>query len=506
VGGAALLIAALTAVSTLLGFARDVVIAAVFGAGGDLDAYFVAQGLMNLVLGLLAGAMATATVPVIARMADDDGRARARAAHSVSVALSVTLVVLGLASVLMWLAAGPVVAVLAPGFDGQQAELARTLTRIVLGATVLIAGTNLLAGAAQAHRRFFWAGVQGIPFNLVMIVAAAVFGPRYGVAALAVGFVVGSATRLLCQVVPLRSIGLRLRPSLDLSDPGFRAMALLVPPLLIGSAVGSVNTLVDRGVGSLVGDGAISALSYAWRLVGLAQTLLVASLAAALYPAFGAAADNNREELARLVTRGLTSVAVVLAPVCAGLLVAAGPVVAIVYQRGSFTASDTELTATAVVWYAPALLALGWREVVVRASIAAGDSRGPVAIAVVAMVVNVAGDVTMGLAWGIPGLAASTSASLLLAAVANTWLLGRRHHLVAVRPLVLMAGRVLLAAAVAAAAGLGVLTVTDDAGVWVAAAGTGVAVGVVFAATLRAVRAPETEVLGDAIRLLARRQ
>jgi putative peptidoglycan lipid II flippase len=143
---------------------------------------------------------------------------------------------------------------------------------------------------------------------------------------------------------------------------------------------------------------------------------------------------------------------------------------------------------------------------VVRASIAAGDSRGPVAIAVVAMVVNVAGDLTMGLAWGIPGLAASTSASLLLAAVANTWLLGRRHHLVAVRPLVLMAGRVLLAAAVAAAAGLGVLTVTDDAGVWVAAAGTGVAVGVVFAATLRAVRAPETEVLGDAIRLLARRQ
>jgi putative peptidoglycan lipid II flippase len=522
------LIAALTAISTVLGFARDVVIAAVFGAGGDLDAYFVAQGLMNLVLGLLSGAMATATVPVIARVAGQDagstrspeqgdapdgdgepdrtGDARAKAARSVSVAMSVTLTVLGLASILMWVAAGPVVAVLAPGFEAEQAELARMLTRIVLAATVLISGTNLLAAAAQAHRRFFWAGMQGIPFNLVMIVAAAVFGPRYGVAALAVGFVVGSGARLLCQLVPLRSLSLRLRPSFDLSDPGFRAMAVLVPPLLIGSAVGNVNTLVDRAVGSMVGEGAISALSYAWRLVGLAQTLLVASLAAALYPAFGAAAGKSPDELRRLVTRGLTSVAVILAPVSIGLLVAAAPVVAIVYQRGSFSANDTHLTAQAVIWYAPALLALGWREVIVRASIASGDSKGPVTVALVAMAVNVAGDLTLGLAWGIPGLALSTSLSLLLAAAANTWLLARRHHLVEMRPLWRMVGRVTVAAGAAALASAAVLALTRQFGAWVAAVSTGVSVSLVFAGVLRLLRAPESEVLGDAVRLLARRR
>jgi len=414
--------------------------------------------------------------------------------------------VLGLASVLMWLAAGPVVAALAPGFDGEQADLARMLTRIVLGATVLIAGTNLLAAAAQAHRRFFWAAMQGIPFNLTMVVAAAVFGPRYGVAALAVGFVAGSAVRLLCQVVPLRSIRLRLRPSFDLSDPGFRAIARLVPPLLLGSAVGSANTLVDRAVGSIVGEGTISALSYAWRLVGLAETLLVVSLVTALYPAFGAAAGRSPEELRRLVTRGLTSVAVVLAPLCAGLLVAAGPVVAIVYQRGNFSPADARLTATAVVWYAPALLGMGWREVVVRASIAAGDSRGPVTVAVVAMAVNVAGDLSMGLAWGIPGLAASTSLSLLLAAAANTWLLARRHQLVTLRPLLLMAVRVGAAAGLAAAAAVTVLALTGSANAWVAAGTAGLVVSVGFAAALRIMRAPETQVLRDAMRLLTRRR
>jgi len=207
IGRAALLVTALTAISALLGFGRDVVIAAVFGASGGgralrragADEPRARAGRRCDGQGHGSGG---------ARELATDGGA-ARAAHTVVVVASMTLVVLGVASVLMWVAAGPVVTVLAPGFHGSQAELARTVTRVVLAATVLIAGTNLLAAAAQAHRRFFWAGVQGIPFNLVMIAAAAVLGPRYGVAALAVGFVAGSAARLLCQLVPLRRIGVR---------------------------------------------------------------------------------------------------------------------------------------------------------------------------------------------------------------------------------------------------------------------------------------------------------
>ena len=110
----------------------------------------------------------------------------------------------------MALAANSVVMVLAPGSKGE-AELAASLTRIVLIATVLISGTNLLAAAAEAHRRFFWSAMQGVPFNLIMIAAAVLFGPRYGVCALAVGFVVGSAARLLCQFIPIHALGLRLR-------------------------------------------------------------------------------------------------------------------------------------------------------------------------------------------------------------------------------------------------------------------------------------------------------
>jgi putative peptidoglycan lipid II flippase len=137
----------------------------------------------------------------------------------------------------------------------------------------------------------------------------------------------------------------------------------LIPPLLLGSALGNVNTMVDRAVGSMVGEGTISALSYAWRIISLGETLLVLSLLTALYPAFGAAAGRrDLDEMKRLVGRGLGTVATVLMPVWGFLIVCAVPSVALLFEHGSFGPSDTQRTATALLWYAPALLALGWRD------------------------------------------------------------------------------------------------------------------------------------------------
>lgn len=214
----------------------------------------------------------------------------------------------------------------------------------------------------------------------------------------------------------MRSLGTRLRPRWDLRDPGFREIARLVPPMLVGDAVVNINTLVDRAVGSTLEDGTITALTYGWRLVDLPETVVIAALLVPLSPALGAAADD-RPEPRRLVTRGLSVVVTVLAPVCAVFVVAAGPLVATASGHGAFDDGDVAATATAVVGYAPALLALGFRQVVVRASYALGDSRGPVVVAVLAMVVNVVGDIALAPVLGLAGIAVATTASLVVAAL-----------------------------------------------------------------------------------------
>jgi len=445
VARAAALLAVLTAASQLLGVVRDAVIAAVYGAGAALDAYLVAQSVMNLVLALVAGAMARAVVPPVSRAAAA-GEVR-RANRTVQTALTVTLLVLVSGSAVMYAAAEVVVALLAPGFDEPTAATAVRLTRVVLFATVFIAGTNLLAAAAQAHGRFLHSGLEGIPFNVVMIAAAAWFGERFGIEALAIGFVVGSLARLLVQLPPLRRFGLRLRPRFAVRDPDFSEVLRLAPPVLLTTAVVNVNTLVDRAVGSAQGDGVIAALSFGWRIVTLVDSLLVVTVAAALFPAFSSVGrSEDRAALRELVSGALRVMLVLLSPMTALLVVAAEPVVRLVFGRGDFDAAAVRLTAVAVVGYALSVLVIGVRSVASRACLAMGDRRTTVVATVVVMVINVVGDLTLGIAYGVAGLAASTSVSLLAGGGVLVFRLGRRHRAVEVRSVVVAGARVVTAA------------------------------------------------------------
>lgn len=442
---------ALAAISGLLGFGRDAAIAAVFGVDAAVDAYLVAQGLMNLVLALVAGAVAKALVPTVARSV---AASRTRGSDPVvDTVLTLAVLVLTPAAAVMAMAAESVIAVLAPGFPPDAAAEAARLTRIVLLATVLVAGTDILAAVCQAHGRFFFSGVQGVPFNLAMIAFTVALGARWGGTALAIGFVVGSALRLLVQLPAVRAARLRLRPALRVRDRDFAEVVRLLPGLLLGTALVNVNTLVDRAVGSGQAEGTIAALSFGWRIVTLPYTLLVISLVAALYPTMSAlAAPELRGDLRRVTGRSLGGVLVLLMPVVALLLVLTDPLVRLLLGRGEFDADAVTMTSTAISWFALALMGVAFTEVCSRAFYALGDSRTPVALAVLGMVVNVVGDLVLGPLFGVAGIAAATTGSFVVVATAQSLALHVRHRAVHLGSL---AGRVLRCAVAAAVGGGG---------------------------------------------------
>ncbi len=500
VAHSALLVTALTGASQLLGFVRDAVNAWAFGASSDYDAYLVAQGMMNLVLAMIASAMAKATVPTVARAAER--RQPRLGVHSAQVGLTVAICVLVAGSALMWWGSPQIVALLAPGFDARTTATAIELTRIMVVASVFIAGTNILAAAAQAHRKFFAAGVQGVPFNLVMITAAVAFGGVFGVRAIAVGFVVGSFIRFVSQIPTARHLGMSLRPSFDLRDPGFREMRRLLPLLLVGSAVGNINTLVDRAVGSTVGAGVISALGYGYRLVQLPYALLVVTLATVLYPSLGAVSlPEQRAELRRLVHHGISMLIVLLAPIVAILITVGRYLVIAVFARGDFTRPAIDKTTIAVSCFAVGLFGLGIREVLARTAYSLGDARAPVGSTIVGIAVNVVGDLLLGPTLGVAGIAVSTAVSLLVAAGLLALRMRGRHDAVRPRQLTPVAGVAVGSALVAAFAGLGTLAAIsetfhpgDTPGLWTACAigaTTTLCIVVVYVVLLRAAHRPE---------------
>lgn len=496
IGRAALLVAGLTGVSTLLGFGRDVVIAAVYGAGPQLDAYFVALGLTNILLGLFGTSLTRASTPVLAREAQ--GEEGCRGHRTFDVVLTAAVVVIGALSVVLGLAAAPISRVLAPGLGPEAGDTLVLLTRIVLVTTVLVAATDLLVSLSHAHGVFRWGALQGVPFNLVMIAAAGFFGPRYGIVALAVGFVVGSLARLALQIGAATYHRWPIRPRWNLSLPGVREIGALLPPLVVGQAVLNVNTLVDRAVASTVGEGAVSAVFLGWRLVNLPELLVVAALVAPLYPAMGAAAaDPGR--MRQLVRQGLTVALTLLTPVAVVLLLVPEETVSLAFGRGAFDDDAVRLTALALVCFLPALLALACRQVLVSACYAVGDTRGPVLIGVVAMVVNVVGTVTLARVWGVAGIALATSASMVVAAVLVAHLAHRRHHLLPAREVGLLLARTTVAAVVALA-----LTALAVHGLALSVAWQAVALAAIVSAAsyqlaLMVMRAPERRLVSEVV-------
>ena len=448
VGRAALLIAALTAASRALGFVREAVYAAVFGASAELDAFLVAQGLPNIAVTLIASAVVTSAIPVLSgQLARGEDEAARRTFHTLFTAVLLALIVLALG---LAVAARPLIELTAPGFDRDGVDLAVRLTRVLLAGSAFVAAMNLIAGLLQAHRQFFWPALVGIPFNLVMILAAALFGGEHGAIALAVGFVVASAVRVGFEAPGLRRIRFRPRAALDLRDPGLRLVLGMAPLVLLGNSVANVNTFVDRLVGSLAGEGAISALNYGFRLVALPHGLLALALLQAIYPSLARAdAAGDTARFRELTGRGLATLGLALLPFAAGCVALREPLVAVVYGRGEFSAADAALTSEALAFYAGTVVLLGWRELLVRAFYSLEDARTPVLTALVAMGVNVVGDVTLGRAFGVPGIAVSTTISLAVSFGLLLWVLRSRHALVDVGRFGSCAWRALVAASCA---------------------------------------------------------
>lgn len=495
---AALLVSVVTAASRVTGFLRDAVTAAVFGAGADLDAYLVAGQVPNVVIALLGTATVTAAIPAVSRrVRGEDVTGGHRLFRTVCL---VVLTALAVASLALAAAAPSLVHVLAPGFEPDQVALAGGLSRILLLSTVLVAGMNLVSALLQVHRRFFWPAAVGIVFNVVVVAMAVLLGRRLGVAALAWGFVLGSLLRVLMQLPSLRRTGFRWRGPVRLGDPGVAAIAGLLPVILLGHLASNVNTLVDRVVGSTLDDGAIAALNYAYRLVTLPHGLLVLALLQVLYPALGAAA-GRRDEFRALTDRSGRVLVAVLVPV-AGLLAAlAVPIVTLVYGRGAFTAEDVARTAAGLAGYAPALVAMGVRDLALRGLYGMSDRWRPAAVTVAGMVVNVAADLTLGRRFGLPGLAVATSLSFTTAAVLSVWVLAGAHGGVGPRALLAALGRNLMAvvpAVVAAGAVLRLVGTASAADALLTVAVGGAAGLGVHVLVLRLLRAPE---LGEATAL-----
>lgn len=383
-----------TMASRVLGFARDMLIAAFLGAGPVADAFFVANRLPNLFRRLFGeGAFSAAFVPAFSGLLAAEGRAAAQGfAQQAASILALWLVGLTVAAEIFM---PSVVAGLAPGFrsDPEKFALSVQLCRITFPYMPLICLGALLSGVLNGLDRFAAAAAAPVVYNLVCIgflLGLAHLLPTAG-HALALGVTVSGVLQLALLGWAVRRAGLRLAlPRPRLTAP-MRLLLRRMGPGLIGAGVTQFNLAVDVVIASLLPAGTVSVLYYADRVNQLPLGTIGVAVGTALLPSLSRQALAGQAEAARAtLNRALEYALLLTLPAALALMVIGGPVIDVLFRRGAFDAAQAALTGQALGAYAAGLPAFVLVKVLVPGFFARGDTATPVRIGIAIVVLNLA--------------------------------------------------------------------------------------------------------------------
>jgi len=397
-----------------------------------------------------------------------------------------------------------------PNADSVSLEMTTGLLRIILIAPAIFGVSGLLMSVLNAHQKFWLPALAPVFYWLGWIAGLLFFVPWMGIYGLAWGYVLGAVLHLLIQLPDLvKLVGRRYFPTFGLYNPAVVNVARLMAPRLVGVAAVQLNFVINTMVAASLGEGSLSAIKIAFMLMTMPLFAIAQSAATAALPTFSAqVARGEIAEMRAALASTLRGVLLLSIPATVGLILLRQPVVAMLFERGAFDATSTELTAWALLWYTVGLLGHSVVEILSRAFYALHDTKTPVMVGVAAMGLNAifsfifpgvfstAGWLPLG------GLALANSLATALEAVTLLLLMRRRLEGLNGAEIAKGAGQASLAAL---GMGLGLLfwmQATGNLNPWLAGSG-GVAVGgLVYGLGAILLKIPE---IGDLIAFVRRK-
>lgn len=378
--------------SNVTGLVRQILVSRAFGTGAEIDAFYAAARLPDLLFSLVAGgALGSAFIPTFTDFLtkeDKDG-----AWQLASAVGNLATVILTIASALAALFAPQVIRhviyVLAPNQDPNQLGLTVELLRIMLLSPVIFGISGLLMGVLNAHQVFLLPALAPTMYWLGMIFGVLFLVPSWGIHGLAWGAVFGAALHLGVQLPALRRVSGRYFATLGLQYPAVREVGRLMAPRLLGVAVVQLNFLVNTILASAQPVGSLTAITIAWAVMTMPQVVIAQAIAIAALPTFSDQVARGRlDEMRSSLTATLRAVIFLALPASLGLILLRQPIVVLLFQGREFDAHSTDLVAWALLWYAAGLVGHSVVEILSRAFYAMHDTKTPVFIGAGAMSLN----------------------------------------------------------------------------------------------------------------------
>lgn len=454
-------IGGLTLVSRVLGLVRDMLMARFVGAGLASDAFLIAWRLPNLFRALFAeGAFAAVFVPLFNKHMTDAERQKAEeglvaARRFASQVLSVLFPFLLIFTILMMLAAGPIVWAMTGGFpDGgpQKFELARHLTIITFPYLALISLVSLLGGILNSLNRFWVNAAAPILLNICMIFALVFFRGNSEVETAvtqAIAVTVSGALQLLWLMWACHRAGASLKLSFPRLTPDVKVMLALIAPAAIGQGAIQFNLLISTSLAArFLPEGSVSWLYYADRLNQLPLGLIGIAIGTAILPTLSRQIAGKDSHAASDTQNRAVELALFFAlPAMVALIVAATPIVRGVFEHGAFTPSDSAGTAAVLMAFSAGVPAYVLIKVLTPGFYARGDTKTPLRLALWSMLVNLVGNLILIWPLAHVGVGVATAIAAWVNVILLWITLRRRGHIQFDSRLLQKSWRILLAAA-----------------------------------------------------------
>lgn len=412
---ATVVVTALVILEKILGFGRQGVIAAYYGANAETDAFFFAQGMPSMLFPAIGNSLALAFTSAYTKRMTERGELEGdHYASRVLVSVTVMGIILSLVGILI---SPLLVPLFAPGFSAAQTTLAVRLTRIVMGAFTLTLIQYIFAAVLNSKKLFSISHIANFSFSLFVLAVTILLGSGQSVYTLTLTVVIGTVMQTVVLVLGGRRHFHGTLHDVSPIHPEIGGLFKLALPILLGNSVTQLNNIVDKALGSTLEKGALSALSYANTLDALVICVFVMTLSSVLYPTLvELTVEKKWDKFERLLITSLSSLSMLLIPISVITFMDAKPIIKIVYGRGNFDETAVAMTALVLACYAPRFFFAGIHEVISRVFFSVQDTKTPMVAEAIGVGCNIVFSLIFVRWLGVAGIALGTVVSVVVIA------------------------------------------------------------------------------------------
>lgn len=400
-------------ISKVFGMVRESILSFYYGSSAYADVFFTASSIPNVIFAFFAAGLVTTFIPIYSRIMHEKGEERAN--KYLNNILSLLFVVALFVTSLGLIFTEELVQLVANGFEGETLVTAISFVRITLFAVLTNGIFSVFNGYQQYHNRFLVDPINGFIMNFV-IISAVVISARTQPIVMAYGVVIASIAQAAFTYFVARLKGkYRFEPGINLQDEYLKPMLLMAGPIIIGSSIFQVNSVIDRRIASTLATGAIATLNYASKISDSIYALFVVTITTVMYPTLNKqAAKGDFESLQKTVANIMNTVVLLVAPATIGLMVLSEPVTQLFFGRGA-GADPVSLARTAnVLFYSSiGIIGYGLRQVLTQTFYSLQDSLTPVISGVITVILNIILNLLLAPRMGVAGLALASSISAI---------------------------------------------------------------------------------------------